>query len=51
MTQTPMATDASDEKLEALVDMTLADTFPASDPPCWTCGREPQHTTESKGKE
>jgi len=35
-------TDAVDENLEALIDMTLADTFPASDPPCWTLGREPR---------
>ncbi|HXG20720.1 MAG TPA: hypothetical protein VNN62_16800 [Methylomirabilota bacterium] len=36
-----MATASTDETLEALIDMTLADTFPASDPPCWTLGREP----------
>jgi hypothetical protein len=36
-----MTTDATDEMLEALIDATLADTFPASDPPCWTLGREP----------
>jgi hypothetical protein len=41
MTESPAATDAVDENLEALIDMTLADTFPASDPPCWTLGREP----------
>ena len=35
MTESPAATDAVvDENLEALIDMTLADTFPASDPPC-----------------
>jgi hypothetical protein len=36
-----MATASTDATLEALIDMTLADTFPASDPPCWTLGREP----------
>jgi hypothetical protein len=36
-----MATASTDETLEALIDATLADTFPASDPPCWTLGREP----------
>jgi hypothetical protein len=36
-----MATDSIEEPLEALIDATLADTFPASDPPCWTLGREP----------
>ncbi len=34
MTESPAATDAVEENLEALIDMTLADTFPASDPPC-----------------
>ena len=28
--------------LEALIDQTLADSFPASDPPAWTLGRESQ---------
>jgi len=27
---------------EALIDMTLADSFPASDPPSWTLGRDVQ---------
>jgi hypothetical protein len=27
---------------EAMIDMTLADSFPASDPPAWTLGREVQ---------
>ena len=27
---------------EALIDLTLADSFPASDPPAWTLGREVQ---------
>ena len=42
MTESPAATDAVEENLEALIDMTLADTFPASDPPWWTLGREPR---------
>jgi hypothetical protein len=25
---------------EEMTDATLADSFPASDPPCWTLGRE-----------
>ena len=29
------------KKLEAMIDQTLADSFPASDPPAWTLGREP----------
>ena len=33
--------DRMDEKLsEELIDQTLADSFPASDPPFWTLGRE-----------
>src|SRR5512145_2918369 len=28
------------KKLEAMIDQTLADSFPASDPPAWTLGRE-----------
>jgi hypothetical protein len=27
---------------EELIDQTLADSFPASDPPAWTLGRERQ---------
>jgi len=42
-------TDAVDENLEALIDMTLADTFPASDPPCWTLGRDPRESHPPSG--
>lgn len=27
---------------EAMIDLTLADSFPASDPPAWTLGRDVQ---------
>ena len=38
-----MGDNLIDEKLsEEMIDATLADSFPASDPPSWTLGREKQ---------
>jgi hypothetical protein len=32
--------DSHHHTLESMIDQTLADSFPASDPPSWTLGRE-----------
>jgi hypothetical protein len=42
----PDETDDVDEGLDA-IDLTLADTFPASDPPSWNLGR---YRTDSPGE-
>jgi hypothetical protein len=34
---------------EAMIDDILADSFPASDPPPWTLGRDPQTYSEDVG--
>lgn len=40
-----MADDSVDKTLsEEMIDARLADSFPASDPPSWTLGREKQPT-------
>jgi hypothetical protein len=32
--------DFHEDQLESMIDQTLTDSFPASDPPAWTLGRD-----------
>jgi hypothetical protein len=44
-----MVSDSVDETLsETMIDATLADSFPASDPPAWTLGRDRYRREPSK---
>jgi hypothetical protein len=40
-----MNINETDQEREAMIDATLEDTFPASDPPAWTLGREPHYSS------
>ena len=43
------ATNRPDQLSEEMIDATLADSFPASDPPSWTLGRDRNEQEESAG--
>ena len=45
-----MSSHATNQKLETTIDTTLVDTFPASDPPPWTLGRELHARTKTYAK-
>ena len=45
-----MSSHATDQKLETTIDAALQDTFPASDPPSWTLGREALVQTQTSAE-
>ena len=45
-----MSSHATDQNLETTIDTRFVDTFPASDPPSWTLGREHHARTKTYAK-